>query len=94
VTRRFAFVGVSTGGSSIMRIFPRWRELLGLGDDVELTGIDLPVGAPPRRYRETVAWLRDEPGMLGALVTTHKIDVLRHAGDLFDELDSDARRLG
>lgn len=93
MSRRFVFVGVTTGASSMVRIFPRWREALALGD-VELEGWDLPVGAPPDRYREAVMRLREEPDVAGALVTTHKLGLYQAAADLFDELDDDARRLG
>ena len=45
-TRRFAFVGVTTGKSAIMRVFPAWAEHLGLGN-VEMRGHDLPMHAEP-----------------------------------------------
>jgi shikimate dehydrogenase len=90
---RFVFVGVSTASSSIMRVFPRWRDVLGLPPDVEMHGLDLPPGAPAGDYRAAVTWMRDEPGVLGALVTTHKLDLARAARDLFDELDPWAERL-
>ena len=93
MARRFVFVGVTTSASSIVPIFPRWRDALELGADVELEGWDLPVGAPAERYREAVARLKAEPGVVGALVTTHKLDLFRAARDLFDELDEHARRL-
>jgi shikimate dehydrogenase len=92
--RRFRFVGVTTGGSSIMRIFPRWREALGLGSDVEMAGMDIPVGAGAERYRAAVEELRDDPATVGALVTTHKIGVYEAARDLFDELDELAELCG
>ena len=41
----FYFIGVTTGQSSIMRVFPKWAELLGL--DAQIKGIDsaaLPCG--------------------------------------------------
>jgi shikimate dehydrogenase len=84
------FVGVTTGESSINHIFPRWRDALGLGD-VELVGRDIALDAPAEDYRTVVQWMREHAA--GALVTSHKIDILRHAGDLFDELDEHAQRL-
>ena len=86
------FIGVSTGNSSIMRIFPRWAEALGLGA-CAINGIDLPLHAPASAYREVVSHLRCDPLSVGALVTAHKIDLLHAASDLFDELDSHSRSL-
>jgi shikimate 5-dehydrogenase len=85
--RRFTFIGVTTGSSSIMRIFPRWREVLELGADVELVGRDIPVGAPPSDYRKAVQELIDEPGAVGALITTHKIGIYQEGRDLFAGVD-------
>jgi shikimate dehydrogenase len=79
------FIGVDTGGSSIMRLFPRWAELLGL--DAGIDGMDIPLGAEPAAYRDAVRRLAADPGIAGALVTSHKLAVYRHAGALFDELD-------
>ena len=90
--RTMFFIGVSTGQSSIMRIFPPWAEALGL--EATLAGIDFPPDAPPARYREAVAFIKADPQSLGALVTTHKINLLKAARDLFDELDPLALRLG
>jgi shikimate dehydrogenase len=94
VTRRFVFVGVTTGESSMMRIFPRWRDALGLNPEVELVGRDLPIHAPSAQYRATAAWLKRDPEVVGALVTTHKIDLYHAAQDLFDEVDEIAQLLG
>jgi shikimate 5-dehydrogenase len=80
------FIGVSTKKSSIMKVFPRWAEELGLGE-VTINGIDLPLHAPVGAYREVVSFLRDDPKSNGALVTTHKIDLFQAARDLFDEFD-------
>jgi shikimate 5-dehydrogenase len=87
MTRRFVFVGVTTGQSSIMQIFPRWRDRLSFGADVEIVGHDLPLHAEPERYRETVQWFRTDPSVVGGLVTTHKMDLYDAAHDLFDDLD-------
>ena len=87
MTRYFTFIGVTTAQSSIMRIFPRWRDLLDLGDNVEMVGWDLPIHAPRADYRDAVTRLKEDPSNLGALVTTHKIDLYEAAGDLFAEVD-------
>jgi len=43
------------------------------------------------RYRKIVMRLKKNPANLGALVTTHKIDLYEAAGDLFDEIGGYAR---
>jgi len=82
----FYFIGVTTGQSSIMKLFPLWAEALGLGD-ARIRGMDLPIHADAETYREAVAFIKNDPNALGALVTTHKIDLYHAAKDLFDELD-------
>ena len=86
----FYFIGVSTTKSSIMRVFPAWAEALGLGD-VAICGIDLNVHDEPENYRRVVSFLKNDPLSLGALVTTHKLDLLKACRDLFDELDPHAQ---
>ncbi len=54
--------------------------------EVLLEGVDLEIHAAPARYRDVVAHIGREPLALGALVTTHKIDLLAAASDLFDAL--------
>lgn len=85
----FYFIGVTTAQSSIMRVFPAWARHLGLKDAV-LKGIDFPLHAEPEAYREAVAFIKDDPLSLGALVTTHKIDLFNAARDLFDVIDPHA----
>jgi len=94
MARSLVFVGVTTGGSSIMRIFPRWRDALGLGADVEITGRDLPPGAPAEDFRRLAEELRDDPELAGALVTTHKLSLYRAGRDLFDQVDRYAELCG
>jgi shikimate 5-dehydrogenase len=84
-----AFVGVDTRGSSIMQLFPRWAEILDL--DARIEGWDIRLGAEAATYRDTVRRLAGDLGIAGALITSHKLDVYRHAGSLFDELDRYAR---
>jgi len=85
----FYFIGVTTAQSSIMRVFPAWARHLGLGE-VEIRGIDFEPHADPARYREAVAFLKADPLSLGALVTTHKLDLFAACRDLFDEIDPHA----
>lgn len=87
------FVGVTTGSSSIMRLFPLWARELGL-DGAVLVGRDLPLHAPREAYRAAVEQVRGDELSLGALITTHKLALLANARDLFDELDEYAERLG
>lgn len=86
------FIGVTTGQSSIMRIFPIWAKALGIQGC--LKGIDIAIHAPAEDYRAAVEFIRSDPLSLGALVTTHKIDLLNACRDLFDELDPYAQRFG
>ncbi len=86
------FIGVTTGHSSIMTIFPRWAEALGLGP-CAIIGIDLPLQAPAQAYRDVVSFIGSDPLSRGALVTAHKIDLLHAASDLFDVLDPHAKSL-
>ena len=87
------FIGVTTGSSSIMKVFPKWAEELGLKDTV-IKGMDFPLHASPEYYREAVAFIRRDPLSLGALVTTHKIDLYNACRDLFDYADPYAEKLG
>lgn len=80
------FIGVTTQQSSIMKLFPEWAKILGLGDAC-IKGIDLPIHAPTDAYRDVVRFIKSDPLSLGALVTTHKIDLYHSAKDIFDELD-------
>jgi shikimate dehydrogenase len=90
--QRLYFIGVTTERSQIRQLFPAWAELLGL--DAEIVGRDLPLDGDAATYRRAVEELRDDPTAAGALVTTHKVVVYRHARDLFETLDRWARLCG
>jgi shikimate 5-dehydrogenase len=87
------FIGVSTAESSIMKVFPRWAEFLGIAD-AELKGIDFPLNTNPAAYRAAVEFIKQDPLSKGALVTTHKLNLFAASRDLFDEVDAHAERLG
>lgn len=84
------FIGVTTGKSSIMKVFPAWAEHLGLKNAV-IKGIDFPPHADPAAYRVAVEFIRKDPLSLGALITTHKIDLYKACAGLFDVIDPHAR---
>lgn len=83
------FIGVTTAKSSIMKVFPAWAEYLGLKGAV-IKGIDFKLHDDPAAYREAVEFMRDDPLSMGALVTTHKIDLFHACKDLFDVIDPHA----
>ena len=96
VTKRvptFYFIGVTTGKSSIMRVFPRWAADLGHGNTA-MEGVDLKIHDTRDAYRAAVAQIKYDPLSLGSLVTTHKIDLYEAAGDMFDSLDRYATLCG
>jgi shikimate dehydrogenase len=85
------FIGVTTRKSSIMQIFPRWMEILKI--DAQLLGYDAPLHAPPHSYEAIVQHIKNNPLVKGALVTTHKLDLMKATRHLFDELDTFAQLL-
>jgi len=85
-TSTFYFIGVTTAKSSIMKLFPVWAKALGR-PEVVIEGVDLKLHDAPAAYRRAVAQIKYDPLSLGALVTTHKIDLLGAARDMFDYLD-------
>jgi shikimate 5-dehydrogenase len=76
-----------------MKVFPAWAQYLGLESAV-IKGIDFKLHDDPAAYREAVAFIRDDPLALGALVTTHKIDLFHACRDMFDGIDPLAQLMG
>jgi hypothetical protein len=66
-----------------MNVFPLWAKELGR-PEVIIEGIDLKLHDEVEAYRQTVAQIKYDPLSLGALVTTHKIDLLDAARDMFE----------
>ncbi len=89
----FYFIGVTTGKSSINKVFPLWMRELGR-PEVVLEGMDLKIHDTPEAYRAAVAQIKHDPQSVGALVTTHKIDLYEAAKDMFDYLDPYAKLTG
>jgi shikimate dehydrogenase len=89
----FYFIGVTTTKSSSMKVFPMWAKSLGLKDAV-IKGIDIEIHANPEVYREVVDFIKHDELSLGALVTTHKIDLYNATKDMFEYLDPYASMFG
>lgn len=81
------FIGVTTTKSSIMKVFPLWAEALGLKDAV-IKGIDMEIHADEEKYCQVVDFIKKDELSLGALVTTHKIDLYNAAKGSFGYLDT------
>jgi shikimate 5-dehydrogenase len=91
--RTFYFIGVTTGKSAIIKLFPKWAEILGL--NAEIVGIDMKIHDRPENYVAVAEFLKRDHNSLGALVTTHKIDMYlacQKAG-VFDYFDDYAAML-
>jgi len=86
------FIGVTTSESSINDVFPGWADAMNV--DVQLVGIDMEIHADPKDYRKVVDFIKNDELSYGALVTTHKIDLMDACEDMFDYLDQHARIQG
>lgn len=91
VERTMYFIGVTTGSSSIMKVFPAWAKHLKL--NAVIKGIDFVPNDDPKNYIEAVRFIKNDPLSLGSLVTTHKMNLLKASEELFDELDPYAQTL-
>jgi shikimate dehydrogenase len=92
VTCTLWFIGVSTRQSLVNKAFPIWMDDLGF--DVRLVGRDLPLDAAAETYRKLVIGLSTSDDAVGAVITSHKVGLLRDAGDLIDQLDPLAAECG
>ena len=86
------FIGVTTAKSSIMKVFPEWAKALGI--DAVMKGIDIAIHEKPEVYREVVDFIKHDELSMGALVTTHKIDLYDACKDMFEYLDPLAQVFG
>jgi len=89
----FYFIGVTTEKSSIMKVFPLWMQELGR-PEVIIKGVNCRIHDHPQVYRRAVGQIKYDPNSLGALVTTHKIDLYQAAKDMFDYVDPYAQLTG
>jgi shikimate 5-dehydrogenase len=85
------FIGVTTQKSSIMNVFPKWAKALSI--NAGIVGIDIPIHADPKDYIDCVDFIKNDPLSMGALITTHKIDLFHASRQLFDYIDPYAEKL-
>ena len=81
--RVMEFFGVHTEGSMSLRLFPVWAQALGI-QEANLRGVNLPIDQTLEPHRQAVQRLKQDPKVYGALVTSHKLSVVRAAGELID----------
>ncbi len=89
----FYYIGVTTTQSSIMKVFPKWAEYLGLGG-TPIVGINCKIHDNKKVYRKVVEFIKNDDNSVGALVTSHKIDLYDAAKNLFDKIDPYVKLLG
>lgn len=82
----FYFIGVTTSKSSIIKLFPLWMNELKR-PEISIAGINLKIHDNPENYRQAVAQIKYDTNSIGALVTTHKMDLYSAAEDMFDYFD-------
>lgn len=83
------FVGISTAGSGIHRVYPSWAPLFAPGS--VLRGLDLPEHASPRQYRDVVTAMAANPDIGSAVITSHKLRLYQACHDMIDVGDPLAR---
>ena len=88
------FIGLATGKSSIMKVFPAWANYLELGN-CKLQGIDLKLHDDPEAYRKVISFIKSDPEFArSSRDHPPKMDLLKAAGDLFDHLEHYAQLMG
>ncbi|MCY4170053.1 MAG: shikimate dehydrogenase [Bacteroidetes bacterium] len=77
------FLGVDTQGSMSLKIFPDWASVLGI-DGATLRGVNLPIDGSLEAHYDAMDKIKHDSHIYGALVTSHKLSVVRAAGHLID----------
>jgi shikimate dehydrogenase len=79
------FIGVSTGGSIAHTAFGGWAS--ALGQPWRLAGLDLSQDTPAQTYQQLTATMHHNPGIVGAIITAHKLRFYGASADSLDQLD-------
>lgn len=78
----FLFLGISTAGSSVHRMFGSWSP--AFDPEAQVRGVDVPVDASPDVFRRLIGDLARNPRIRGVVITSHKVRVHAACHDLFD----------
>ncbi|MFX1337949.1 MAG: shikimate dehydrogenase [Promethearchaeota archaeon] len=89
----FYYIGVTTTQSSIMKVFPKWAEYLGISG-TPIVGINCKIHDDPQVYRKVVEFIKNDKNSLGALVTSHKIDLYDATKEYFNGVGPYVELLG
>lgn len=79
------FIGVSTAGSQVHEVFPRWAKKLA--KPWILRGVDLALDTGREEYRELFVTMVSNPHVVGAVITSHKLRLFDACADLLTERD-------
>jgi shikimate 5-dehydrogenase len=79
------FLGVTTGASLVHQAISAWQAVLATRCDIR--GFDIALNADDDAYLRFLAGLSKDESVAGAVITTHKISVLRAGRSLFAGLD-------
>lgn len=78
----FLFLGISTAGSSVHRMFGSWSS--AFDPEAQVRGVDVAVDASPDVFRRLIGDLAGNPRIRGVVITSHKVRVHAACHDLFD----------
>ena len=87
------FLGVRTEGSMALRLFPAWVQVLGI-QGAHLRGVNLPISGTLEAHRKAVHHIKWDPEIHGALITSHKLSVVRASGEFIDQYTDMAKLTG
>lgn len=86
------FVGATTASSIVHQTFPLWARVLDV--DARVEGRDLPIGSAAGAYRALLDDMVAMPGVVGAVITVHKVALFEAAAERFTTLEPNATACG
>jgi len=87
------FLGVHTQGSMAVKVFPDWACALGI-QGATLRGVNLPIDGSLNEHYGAIDRIKQDPQIYGALVTSHKLSIVRAAEQLIDHYTDEAKLTG